>query len=351
MNSTSRGGTFQDWLLARWYGSGSGTWGGTFWLAPLALIYRLLLHLRAWAYAIGVLRVTRLPVPVIVVGNITAGGTGKTPLVITLARWLAAEGWRPGIISRGYAGRVVEPIAVTADSDPGLTGDEPVLMARRAEVPVWAGPRRAEVGRALLAAHPEVDVLIGDDGLQHHALARDIEIAVVDGRRGLGNGHLLPWGPLREPAGRLARVDAVVSTGVWAARSARLRVFESRLRGDRFQRLDDPAVTHGAADFAELNAGRTVTAVAGIGHPERFFADLEGMGLILARRPFPDHHHYTVADLPPGPLVMTGKDAVKCQSFATPEMWVREVDAEVDPALKALILNLLETHRHGQQAA
>lgn len=328
-----------NWLLGVWYGH---TYGAG-WLAPLAWFYRGLLGVRLFAYRMGLKKSERLPVPVLVVGNITVGGTGKTPLVLALTQVLRAAGWHPGILSRGYGGDVhgVEP--VFAESDPGVVGDEPVLLARRAGVPVWVGRNRAQAGRALLAAHPEVDVLLCDDGLQHRALARDVELIVVDGARGLGNGHLLPWGPLREPASRLNKVDAVISTGTWSAKPFGLKVYESHLRGIYFRNVNAPEKSRVAGDFF----GEALSAVAGIGNPERFFVDLEAMGLPVTRCPFPDHHRFSAADLPPGVVIMTEKDAVKCRAFAHPNVWVREVDAELDPALKGLILELLEDARYG----
>jgi tetraacyldisaccharide 4'-kinase len=288
----------------------------------------------------------RLPVPVVVVGNLTVGGAGKTPLTIALAGALAARGRRPGIVSRGYGGDNARPRAVDATASPALVGDEPLLIARRTGCPVWIGRDRVAAGRALLAAHPEVDVLLCDDGLQHYRLARDVEIAVFDGR-GAGNGHLLPAGPLREPMARLAAVDAVICHDSPAlALPAGIPAFAMHLRPGDFYRLDDPARTCTAAALA----GRELHALAGIGDPGRFFRTLEGLGLEVVRHPFPDHHAYAPADLElagAAILLMTEKDAVKCAGLTPGEAWVLPVEAELPPAFIELVLEKIR----GRQAA
>jgi len=316
-------------------------------LLPLSGLFLIVSTLRRLAYRLGLLRAHRLPVPVLVVGNITAGGAGKTPLVLWLVDALRQAGHRPGVISRGHGGRQKGPAAVTALSDPGEVGDEPVLIARRAGCPVWIGRRRALAGQALLAAHPEVDVLLTDDGLQHYALARDLEIAVVDGERRFGNGWPLPAGPLRELPARLNRVDAVVVNGGgtdWLLAGA--PAFSMHLHPSRLRKLTEP----GRVDDPALLAGRKLHAVAGIGHPERFFATLRGLGAEVVPHAFPDHHPYRPADLPEGPLVMTEKDAVKCAAFAPEAAWVLEVDAVPDAGLQTLVLNRLRS-LHGRETA
>ncbi len=265
--------------------------------------------------------------PVIVVGNISVGGTGKTPLVIWLATVLEDNGYRPGVISRGYGGRAsVWPQLVTSDSDPALVGDEPILIARRTRCPIAVAPRRNAAARALLEAHG-CDVLISDDGLQHYGLLRDIEIAVIAGERGLGNGWCLPAGPLREPPSRLREVDFVVTQG---------RVLDGslvmRLHGEQALNLLDPCVVQPLEAFA----GRRIHAVAGIGNPKRFFDDLARIGLELNAHPFPDHHRFTAADLEFGdehPVLMTEKDAVKCRAFAKAHHWYVPVTAQPDERL------------------
>lgn len=311
-------------------------------MAPLAGLFSLIAGLRGRLYRSGVLRADRLPVPVIVVGNITAGGTGKTPLTLWLAQTLRAAGWRPGIVSRGYGGQGKGVHAVLPDSLPDQVGDEPILLARQSGCPVWVGARRAEAGRALMAAHPEVDVLLCDDGLQHLALARDIEIAVIDGARGLGNGHRLPWGPLREGARRLDTVTAVVINGenLTALRCA-APTYAMHLQTGVLRNLCDPARTAELADFV----GRPVAALAGIGNPQRFFDQLTRLGLTPVAHAFPDHHRFVAADLPAGPgrgpVIMTTKDAVKCAAFAHPDCWALEVDAMVEDGLQGRILEAL----------
>jgi len=333
----------KDFLERCWYGHCR----TRFLLAPLSLVFFLLVAGRRLAYRAGLFRVRRLPVPVIVVGNLGVGGSGKTPLTLRIVEWLAELGYRPGIISRGYGGRARASMPVKADSDPALVGDEPVLLARRAACPVWIGRKRAEAGRQLLAFHPEVDVLVSDDGLQHYALHRDMEIVVVDGLRGFGNGRLLPAGPLREPLGRLATVDAAVVNGGDPEDFILLPPsFAMHLRGATFRNLRDPTQTAVATDFA----GREIHALAGIGHPQRFFDHLERLGLNATPQAFPDHHAYTADDLPAGTLLMTEKDAVKCAPFASPDAWFLAVDADLEPGLKTLINHTLKA-RHGPKTA
>lgn len=310
-------------------------------LLPLSWLFALL----AWLNRRQV-SPERLAVPVIVVGNITVGGAGKTPLTIWLARQLRERGWRPGIVSRGYGSASAEARPVGDGSLPAEVGDEPILLARRAAVPVWVGRHRAAAGRALLAAHPEVDVILCDDGLQHYRLARDVELAVFDGRGG-GNGWRLPAGPLREPFSRLAEVDAVICNGVPDQRIApAVRRFDMRLAPGRFYRLDQPQQSCEANDLK----GKKLYALAGIGDPGRFFRTLAALGLACAAHPFPDHHAYSAADLvfaEDGILLMTEKDAVKCAGLTAGETWVLPVEAELSPALIDLILEKLR----GRQAA
>ena len=310
-------------------------------LAPLAGLYSVVAA-RNRRQA----RPERLAVPVIVVGNITVGGAGKTPLTLWLAGQLKERGWRPGIVSRGYGGRGALPRPVAPDSAAVDVGDEPILLARRSGVPVWVGRDRVAAGNALLAAHPDVNVVLCDDGLQHYRLARDVELAVFDGR-GAGNGWRLPAGPLREPLSRLAAVDAVICNGAPDERlPPALPRFDMHLRAGEFYRLGDPQQRCSADDLA----GSNLHALAGIGDPERFFRTLEGLGLAFTRHPFPDHHAYRAADLAfakDGVLLMTEKDAVKCAGLTAGETWVLPVEAELSPALIDLILEKLR----GRQAA
>lgn len=318
---------FSRWLQRQWFERRRLT--PALWLfAPLAWLYAGLSRLnRALA------KPTRLPVPVVVVGNITVGGAGKTPLTLWLATQLRARGWHPGVVSRGYGRAGDEVRAVLAGSRPEEVGDEPLLIARRGGIPVWVGRSRAAAGEALLEAHPEVDVVLCDDGLQHYALARDVELAVFDAR-GMGNGWRLPVGPLREPLSRLATVDAVVCNGLANTDfPSPAPIFDMQLRPGRFYRLGDPAQTC-IADA--LRTRDRLHALAGIGNPQRFFVTLAGLGLDCETHPFPDHHRYTQSDLAfaeGGVLLMTEKDAVKCANLTLGEAWVLPVEAELSPAL------------------
>jgi len=311
-------------------------------LLPLHALFVFISTCRRLAYRCGILAAIRLPVPVVVVGNLVAGGVGKTPLVLWLAEQLRQRGWRPGILSRGYGGAGIGVRRVFPDAAAAEVGDEPLLLARRSGLPVWVGADRVEAGKALLAAHPEVDVLIADDGLQHYRLARDVEIAIVDGR-GTGNGWRLPLGPLRESLSRLNTVSALVFNGtVDAGVGAACPVpqFAMRLISGDCYRLDDAAITCPASALAE----KPLHAVAGIGHPERFFASLRTLGLNFEAHAYPDHHAYTAADLDFGPaavVLMTEKDAVKCSGLTRAEVWVLPVSAQVPPALADLVVETL----------
>lgn len=281
----------------------------------------------------------QLPVPVIVVGNITVGGTGKTPFVLWLVERLIGQGWRPGVISRGYGGCAPEyPLRVSATTDPAWSGDEPALIARRIEVPVAVAPDRVAAARMLLDAG-EVDILVTDDGLQHYRLGRDVEICVVDGSRGLGNGQLLPAGPLREPPARLREVDlVVVNGGGW--RPEGVPSLDMQLETAMARPL-------GGGDARPLSsfAGARVNAVAGIGNPERFFVSLRAAGIDVVPHPFPDHHRYTDIDLAFDaklPLLMTEKDAVKCAGLAQPHHWYVPAQARIAAEGVALVQQLLD---------
>lgn len=311
-----------------------------FLLLPLSWIYCAGMQLRRVAYRSGLKRVRRLPVPVIVVGNISVGGTGKTPLVLWLAGVLKRAGFVPGIITRGYGGNTTVPTEVTIDAQPARVGDEPLLLARRAGCPVFAGRDRAAAAQALLQRHP-CDVILSDDGLQHYALARTVEIAVIDGVRRFGNGRCLPAGPLREPQARLRQVDACVTNGSAAPGEWGMRLLETG-----FYNLRNPE-THVDAGYFR---GRPVHAVAGIGHPQRFFEQLRRLGLEIIEHPFPDHHRFHIADLRfdhGDTIVMTEKDAIKCTDFAQEDHWYLRVEAQPDAGLDEFILQRLQEKTHG----
>lgn len=319
-------------------------------LLPFAALFGGLAALRRQAYRWHVLRSERLPVPVVVVGNVAVGGSGKTPVVEWLVGELRRAGFRPGVVSRGYGGNVAGEAILPPQPETSVYGDEPVLLARLTGCPVAVGADRPAAARALLAAHPECDVIVADDGLQHYRLARDIEIAVVD-EATLGNRFLLPAGPLRETVARLRTVDLVIAHG---GLSAALRealggrqVFDMALAGDEFVALDGSGRRCRAADFG---AG-PVHAIAGIGRPERFFAQMRNLGLNVIPHPFPDHHPFAYEDLLLGdaaPKIMTSKDAVKCAPFAPAETWEFPVRAKIAAGAADFIVEKL---RHGRETA
>lgn len=298
-------------------------------LLPLSFVFVVLAAIRRALYRAGIVAAVRLPVPVLVVGNITAGGAGKTPLVLWLVDELTRRGRHPGVISRGYGGSAAGVQEVSRGDTPQLVGDEPLLIKRRTQCPVFVGRDRAAAGQALLTAHPECDLIICDDGLQHYRLARDMEIAVVD-RRGFWNGWPMPAGPLREPVSRLNSVDAVVANG-WDGPAA----FRMTLQGDRFVPL---------AGNARLEDAKRLHAVAGIGEPQRFFDHLTALGLRFEAHPFPDHHAYTADNLAfdGDAILTTEKDAVKFGALATLPVWVLPVTATVTPDLAQFVLEKID---------
>jgi len=320
-----------------WYGGHWLAWP----LAPLSGLFRAGVALRRLAYRQGWLKRERLPVPVIVVGNLSVGGTGKTPVVLWLSHWLRERGWRPGIILRGYGGTAQDwPRWVTAAGDPRELGDEAVLLARRSGVPVVAGPDRVAAGRSLLG-RTDCNLLISDDGLQHDRLQRDLEILVIDASRGFGNGFCLPAGPLREPVSRAREIPLrLASGGPWAGAEPLV------LQPGELVSLRDPARTRPLAGLKR----QRVTAVAGIGHPERFFSLLRQAGLHLDERPYPDHHPFTDSDLaswPPGPVIMTEKDAVKCFTLAGADHWYLPITAVPSAAFEHQLTQALTGLRNG----
>lgn len=312
-------------------------------LWPLSQVFQGASRLRRLAYQWRFAPVYQAPVPVIIVGNISVGGTGKTPLVAWIAQYLKQAGYQPGIVSRGYRGQAQTwPQGVTADSDPWLVGDEPVWLAQASACPVVVAPKRAEAVTELLARFG-CDVVLADDGLQHYALARDIEIAVVDGERGVGNGFCLPAGPLREPVSRLRQVDFMVINGDTRATAA----YHSTAAYTMQMRLE--SATHLLKSHHQSLsawAGQTVHAVAGIGFPQRFFQALRAHGLTVIEHPFADHHRFTQQDLRFGdslPVLMTSKDAVKCQLFTSERDWCVPVTLDIPLEFGAALLQQLQS--------
>jgi tetraacyldisaccharide 4'-kinase len=318
-------------------------------LWPLSLLFRLLAALRLMLFRAGVLKSGRLPVPVIVVGNIFIGGTGKTPLTIWLVEQLRAAGLRPGVISRGHGGEGGEgkgggPREVLPGATAREVGDEPLLIAARTGCPVVVGRKRLDAGRYLLERHPEVDVLVTDDGLQHYALQRDVELVLFDGR-GAGNGWTLPAGPLREPASRRRDFTVVNVPELTPALAAAVttplggRPWQMRLGGSHAERLSDPGQRVPLAALAQM-ANKRIVAAAGIGNPGRFFAMLRQAGLDVDGLALPDHHDFLddpFADLDADVILITEKDAVKCRQLEKinndPRLWVVPVSAQIDSAL------------------
>ena len=327
-----------DWLLETWYG---GSRRGA-WLLPLAWSFGMLSMLRRGLYRAGLLRSYRSSRPVVIVGNVTVGGTGKTPLVVWLAQALAAQGRRVGVVSRGYGRESGIARRVGADDPAGEAGDEPLLIARRAGVAVAVGADRAKAVRLL---EPDCDLILSDDGLQHHALARDAEIVVVDGERGLGNGWLLPAGPLRGTPARLARADLVVVNGGGFDLPDAIHM---RVEPLRF-------VGVGTGETRPLRAfeGRRAHAVAAIGNPDRFFDTLRGLGIDVDPHALPDHATPAPGQLVFGdelPVLMTEKDAVKCQMPAGGGHWYLEVGAVFDTSDAGRLLALAEQAQRRRDA-
>lgn len=314
----------QSWYRRQW-------WSVLLW--PLSLLFRGLSLLRRLVLARTAARRPH-PVPIIVVGNITVGGTGKTPLLIRLARELIATDCRPGIISRGYGGpQKPQPVAVKPQSDPAECGDEPVLIAQRTDCPVVVDPDRYRAYQFLCEQH-DVDVVLSDDGLQHYGLPRDMEIILIDGQRLVGNGMCLPAGPLREPVSRLSQADHVIINDPGDA------PVRDRLPSDLVEMRIKPRFLVNLksgekkpVNGAPFNIGATVHVVSGVGNPDRFFAALKHLPYTLRRHDFPDHHPFTAEELAAideyQPIVMTEKDAVKCRKFARPNHWYLAAETEL----------------------
>jgi tetraacyldisaccharide 4'-kinase len=317
-------------------------WQQRGWLAwslwPFSLVFGALAALRRASFQNGLQKIERVGVPVVVVGNVTVGGTGKTPTVIALARALREAGFTPGVISRGYGVKVREPREVLATSAASEIGDEPLLIARRSGVPVVIHPDRIAAAHALRRAHPEVDAIISDDGLQHYRLGRDVEIVVFDHRLG-GNGFLLPAGPLREGLSR-PRDATLVNNPYDRALPAWPNTFSLRLEPGEAWHVANPSLRRPLAQFAR----QRVLAAAGIGAPERFFATLRAQGIAPATRALPDHYRFETnpfGEDDAEAVLITEKDAVKCTAWRDDRLWAVPVEAVLDPRLIALVVEKL----------
>lgn len=305
-----------------------------FLLLPLSLLFGAVASLRRWAYGKNLLRSDHPGVPVIVVGNLTVGGSGKTPFVIWLVQWLKSQGRTPGVVSRGYGRRDKGQRCVKADSTAAEVGDEPVLIHFKTGVPVVVGADRLAAARLLRVQHPEVDVIVSDDGLQHYGLQRDLELVLADAGSLFGNGWLLPAGPLREPVSRLSEADALILSQrdeTSACITSELPVFSVKHEPAGFRNLIDGSLVAQLPD----SGGRGIEAVTAIARPQNFFALLDRMSVTHKPRAFPDHYLFGASEIDPqATVVMTEKDAVKCRSFAGPGWWALELKLVPSPGLE-----------------
>lgn len=316
---------FSNILILHWYKPHPVGWL----LWPASLLFKHIVRLRRFCYKYNIFKTYTATVPVIMVGNICVGGTGKTPLVIHLAQQLQQLGFKPGIVTRGYKGSITSATLVTTDMDPKLVGDEALLLAQRCNCPVVVAKQRV-LGVKMLEKQYLVDMIISDDGLQHYALGRNIEIALVDQMQRFGNGYSLPMGPLRELPSRLNTVDLVLINGE-----------NMHLVCDNVYELSN-SQHKVSLDYFK---GLTVHAVAGIGNPERFFTQLRSAGINVIAHAFADHHQYNAADLTfydNLPILMTEKDAVKCRSFAKQQCWVVAVNVLLEDNVSNVIEKLIQ---------
>ena len=343
-------------LEKAWYSGAK--WPLLLW--PLEGIYQ---HLARRDQAKKLARQKPLPVPVIVVGNITVGGTGKSPMVSLLCRVLQHHGWHPGVVSRGYGGKKYDsPVAVTAESDATEVGDEPVMLAAQTECPVVIDPDRYRAASALLnkaffqknfPGHTACNLIISDDGLQHLSLPRDVEWVIIDATRGLGNGHCLPVGPLREPVDRLKKVTQVFANGsVRPVDFSGVQAQPMKLAPRYWRNLRTGETFSASRPPFKTSLRRPAFAMAGIGNPERFFQTLEDLEVHIERHPFPDHHIFKDHEVPDGRVVlMTAKDAVKCRSWSEETYWALDVEARIKPELienlHHQLVNVLKRKQHG----
>jgi tetraacyldisaccharide 4'-kinase len=317
-------------------------------LAPIGYLFNIIVTLRRWFYKLGLFRSRRFCVPILVVGNVTVGGTGKTPLVIWLANHLKQQGYKPGIISRGYKGRSKTwPLVVTEETSAELAGDEATMIVARTDCPMVIGPDRKKDVKLLLDKY-DCDIVISDDGLQHYALARDIEIVVADGTRGFGNGLMLPAGPMREPKSRLKDVDYIVTNGAHLPDSYPMYVSGGDL----------VSLHTGETESVRQWKGRMVHAVAAVGNPERFFSSLRDAGIQVLEHRFEDHYSFTRKDIvfkDDLPVIMTEKDAVKCNHLIKDDeskrYWYLPVTASISDDFSRLLDQHIERVVNEKKAA
>jgi tetraacyldisaccharide 4'-kinase len=310
-------------------------------LLPFSTVFLLISFVRKILYRFGFLRSFKLKIPVIVVGNITSGGTGKTPLIIYLANELKRNGYHPGIISRGYGSKSVGVIEVSQKSDVADAGDEPMLIQKHTHLPVFVSKDRVSAAKALLKKYRKTDVILSDDGIQHHRLKRDIEVLVIDGTRSLGNGYLLPAGPLREFSSKLKTVDAVVCNHKKVIEGSYLMKYKGyfliNLKTNKKIHLNNLRL-------------KNIHAIAGIGNPNRFFDYLKTFNIKFNSSAFQDHYRFSKKDfknMNDKNIIMTEKDAVKCQKFSRKNFWYLPVTAEVDSKFIDVILKKLRYVSHG----
>jgi tetraacyldisaccharide 4'-kinase len=315
----------ENWLLGHWYSTGRPPW----FLRMLEPVYRTAFQRAQKKGNSGAARY-RSELPLIVVGNITAGGSGKTPLVIRLCQLAMDLTLKPGIASTGYGRLGTDTIVVDPGCDPRVCGDEPVMLARRTGVPVVVAKHRIDAIKKLNEL--DLDLIFSDDGLQQADLERDIEFCVVDGSRGLGNGHLLPAGPLRETVGRLEKVDYVITNGVWTCKPDDADVNVMHLEANQVCSLDGATVIP-VTQFRQRQGGIGIHAIAGIGNPQRFFKTLKSLGIEAVPHRFPDHHPFTLDDFNSisagSAIIMTEKDAVKCRSLGLENSWYIPVETHL----------------------
>ena len=333
-----------SWLVSNWYQPKTPL---TYLFYPLHIILLLLVKSRKYFYNKGLLTSYKADVPVIIVGNITAGGTGKSPLVVHLARQMSEQGYRVGILSRGYGGKSASyPLEVEKQSSSLVVGDEPLMIKQRVDAVVVVDPVRSR-GAICLVENHNCDLIICDDGLQHYALQRDIEILVMDGERKFGNSLLMPFGPLREPASRVQEVDAlVINNPVSIELEKSPKQFSMTYENSRFISLIDDDKIIEIADFISgfTNDNKQINVVAAIGNPQHFFKHLMALGINANNHEFDDHQQLLEDDFidMKGLIIMTEKDAVKCRSFATDSMWYLKVDAEISPSISQYCIDLIK---------